>query len=137
MEARGGMMKAAMMGAVAFQKGLGVCHSLAHPLSSEKGLHHGLANALCLPAVVEFNQAAAGPALERVRAALDPRAANCADALRALRRRVGLPEGLASEGVGEADIPKLSAKAMEDACHRSNPRPVTRDDLAGLYRASL
>src|SRR4030095_16102132 len=56
--ARGGMMKAAMMGAVAFQKGLGACHSLAHPLSSECGLHHGLANALCLPAVVEFNEAA-------------------------------------------------------------------------------
>ena len=40
------MMKAAMMGAVAFQKGLGACHSLAHPLSSETGMHHGLANAL-------------------------------------------------------------------------------------------
>src|SRR3712207_8865573 len=53
----GGMLKAAMMGAVAFQKGLGACHSLAHPLSSECGLHHGLANALCLPAVVEFNEA--------------------------------------------------------------------------------
>src|SRR5262249_23052566 len=51
LDARGGMMKAAMMGAVAFQKGLGACHSLAHPLSSEKGMHHGLANALCLPAV--------------------------------------------------------------------------------------
>src|SRR3974377_557901 len=55
--ARGGMMKAAMMGAVSFQKGLGACHSLAHPLSSEKGMHHGLANALCLPAVVEYNHA--------------------------------------------------------------------------------
>ena len=41
LEARGGMMKAAMMGAVAFQKGLGACHSLAHPLSSEHDLHHG------------------------------------------------------------------------------------------------
>src|SRR5262249_19812397 len=49
LEARGGMLKSAMMGAVAFQKGLGACHSLAHPLSSECGLHHGLANALCLP----------------------------------------------------------------------------------------
>src|SRR4030095_231860 len=55
LEARGGMMKAAMMGAVAFQKGLGACHSLAHPLSSEGGLHHGLANALVLPAVIDFN----------------------------------------------------------------------------------
>jgi 4-hydroxybutyrate dehydrogenase len=137
--ARGGMMKAAMMGAVAFQKGLGACHSLAHPLSSEKGLHHGLANALCLPAVVDFNEGAADARqrLERVRAILGPAARSCGEALRALRRRVGLPEGLRAEGVIEGDIPVLSAKAVEDACHRSNPRPVTRDDLAQLYRASL
>jgi alcohol dehydrogenase class IV len=135
--ARGGMMKAAMMGAVAFQKGLGACHSLAHPLSSEKGLHHGLANALCLPAVVDFNESVASAKLERIRLILDPRARTCADALRALRRRVGLPEALRAERVSEADVPKLADKAIEDACHRSNPRPVTREDLAVLYRASL
>jgi len=135
--ARGGMMKAAMMGAVAFQKGLGACHSLAHPLSSEKGMHHGLANALCLPAVVEHNETVSHVALDRVRAILDPAAKSCAEALRALRKRIGLPDGLRAEGVTEADVPKLADKAFEDACHRSNPRPVTRDDLAALYRASL
>jgi len=135
--ARGAMMKAAMMGAVAFQKGLGACHSLAHPLSSEKGMHHGLANALCLPAVVEFNETAAHAALERVRTTLDPSAKTCGQAVRSLRVRVGLPQGLGAEGVTEADVPKLADKAFEDACHRCNPRPVTRDDLAALYRASL
>jgi 4-hydroxybutyrate dehydrogenase len=135
--ARGGMMKAAMMGAVSFQKGLGACHSLAHPLSSEKGLHHGLANALCLPAVVDFNEPAAGAQLERIRLLLDPRAKTCGEALRALRARIGLPSGLRAEGVGEGDVNKLADKAFEDACHRSNPRPVSRDDLAALYRASL
>lgn len=135
--ARGGMMKAAMMGAVSFQKGLGACHSLAHPLSSEKGLHHGLANALCLPAVVEFNESAARDRLERVRFLLDRNAKSCAEALRALRSRIGLPGGLKAEGVTEADIPKLADKAFEDACHRSNPRPVTRDDLATLYKQSM
>jgi 4-hydroxybutyrate dehydrogenase len=137
LEARGGMMKAAMMGAVAFQKGLGACHSLAHPLSSEKGMHHGLANALCLPAVVDFNASAVAQKLLRVQSTLDPRALSCADAIRHLRKRVGLPEGLGAEGVTEADIPKLTSKAIEDACHRSNPRPVTAPDLAALYRASL
>jgi 4-hydroxybutyrate dehydrogenase len=130
-------MKAAMMGAVAFQKGLGACHSLAHPLSSEKGMHHGLANAVCLPAVVEFNESAAHARLDRVRAILDPAARSCGEAVRALRKRVGLPEGLRAEGVVDADLPKLADKAAEDACHRSNPAPVTRDDLANLYRASL
>jgi alcohol dehydrogenase class IV len=135
--ARGGMMKAAMMGAVAFQKGLGACHSLAHPLSAERGLHHGLANALCLPAVVEYNEEAVAKKLRRVRDILDPSAPSCADALRRLRARVGLPDGLAAERVGAEDIPLLSEKAFQDACHRSNPRPTGRDDLASLYRASL
>jgi 4-hydroxybutyrate dehydrogenase len=137
LEARGAMMKAAMMGAVAFQKGLGACHSLAHPLSSEKGLHHGLANALCLPAVVDFNESAVPAKLERIRAILDAKARTCGDALRALRGRLGLPGGLRSEGVSEADVPRLADKAIEDACHQCNPRPVTRQDLAALYLASL
>ena len=137
LEARGGMMKAAMMGAVAFQKNLGACHSLAHPLSSEKDMHHGLANALCLPAVIAFNESVAHAKLERVKNLFDPKAKSCEEAIRALRARIGLPNGLAAEGITKADIPKLSAKAIEDACHRGNPRPCTQDDLAKLYEASL
>ena len=137
LEARGAMMKAAMMGAVAFQKGLGACHSLAHPLSSEKGLHHGLANALCLPAVVEYNQSTIPDRLERVRVTLDPKSKTAAEAVRALRKTLGLPEGLRAEKVSEADVPTLADKAIKDACHTLNPRPVTRDDLAKLYQASL
>jgi 4-hydroxybutyrate dehydrogenase len=137
LEARGAMMKAAMMGAVAFQKGLGACHSLAHPLSSEKNLHHGLANALCLPAVVEFNESVIEGKLDRIRDIFDESAPDLSTALRTLRTRIGLPSGLRAEGVSEADIPKLAAKAFEDACHRSNPRPTTQDDLARLYEKSL
>ena len=136
-EARGAMMKAAMMGAVAFQKGLGACHSLAHPLSSEKGMHHGLANALCLPAVVEHNESVIPERLDRVRRTLDDKAKSAKEAVAALRAKLGLPGGLAAEGVTKADIPKLADKAFEDACHRSNPKPVTRDDLARLYELSL
>lgn len=137
LEARGGMMKAAMMGAVAFQKGLGACHSLAHPLSSEKGLHHGLANALCLPAVVEFNNAAVPDRIERVRRILDLQSTTLQSAIRALKDRVGLPGGLSGHGVIKADITMLAEKAFQDACHQSNPRPVTKADLAKLYEASL
>lgn len=135
--ARGAMMKAAMMGAVAFQKGLGVCHSLAHPLSSEKNLHHGLANALCLPAVVDFNNTVVPERIERVRRLIDLTATSLSNALRSLREKIGLPNGLGAEGVTKADIPKLADKAMEDACHRLNPRPCTRDDMVKLYELSL
>ena len=137
LEARGGMMKAAMMGAVAFQKGLGACHSLAHPLSSEKGMHHGLANALCLPAVVDFNEAVAPKARPRPR---HPR-----PQAKTLRR--GAPRRFASaSGFRRA----LGAKGSRRPTSRSSPTRrsrtpatgatrarCTRDDLARLYEASL
>ena len=137
--ARGAMMKAAMMGAVAFQKGLGACHSLAHPLSSEQGLHHGLANALCLPAVIEFNASPVPEKVLHVGLLLGGEAAPgaCQARLVALRQAVGLPAGLAAVGVGEAALEKLSALAFQDACHQSNPRPCSQSDLLALYRASL
>jgi 4-hydroxybutyrate dehydrogenase len=138
LDARGGMLKAAMMGAVAFQKGLGACHSLAHPLSSECGLHHGLANALCLPAVVAFNGDHAGDKLARVSELLggEPSAKGCAEALRALRARLGLPDGLEKAGVPREKIEPMSELAFHDACHSLNPRACTREDLRRLYEAS-
>ena len=139
LEARGGMLKAAMMGAVAFQKGLGACHSLAHPLSSEHGVHHGLANALCLPAVVHFNAGVAGERLGRVAVLLGgkPDADGCVDALRELRARLGLPGGVAAAGVPRGNLDRLADLAFQDACHALNPRACTRDDLRALYEASF
>ncbi|HEX3774343.1 MAG TPA: iron-containing alcohol dehydrogenase [Polyangiaceae bacterium] len=139
MEARGMMMKAAMMGAVAFQKGLGACHSLAHPLSSEHGLHHGLANALCLPSVLRFNAAAVPDRVSRVAVLLggaaEPLA--CAAAVADLRARVGLPSGLLAVGIQSSHLAVLADKAFADACHQCNPRDCTRADLLTLYEASL
>jgi alcohol dehydrogenase class IV len=139
LEARGGMMKAAMMGAVAFQKGLGACHSLAHPLSSECGLHHGLANALCLPAVVEFNEGASDGRLGRVARLFGGNGGtgSCAVVLRELRAKLGLPGGLGEVGVTRDQLPKLADLAFLDACHASNPRPCSRDDLLLLYERSF
>jgi alcohol dehydrogenase class IV len=139
LEARGGMMKAAMMGALAFQKGLGACHSLAHPLSSECGLHHGLANALCLPAVVEFNESVVHEKLGRIARIFggNGSAGSCAAVLRDLRAAVGLPGRLSELGVEASVLPKLADLAFKDACHTSNPRPCTRDDLFGLYERAF
>jgi 4-hydroxybutyrate dehydrogenase len=139
LDARGAMMKAAMMGAVAFQKGLGACHSLAHPLSNISGLHHGLANALCLPAVVEWNGEVAEPRLAEAGRALGapPTSRGLATMLRDLRRDIGLPDGLGAAGVKAEQLGALADGAIEDACHRLNPRPCTRADLLALYEASM
>jgi len=139
LEARGGMLKAAMMGAVAFQKGLGACHSLAHPLSSEHGVHHGLANALCLVAVVQFNAAVASERLGRVAALLGGKAdaAGCAVALGELKARIGLGGGLGEAGVPRGNVGRLADLAFQDACHTLNPRACTREDLLALYEASF
>ncbi|MEM9192729.1 MAG: iron-containing alcohol dehydrogenase, partial [Myxococcota bacterium] len=139
---RGEMMKAAMMGAVAFQKGLGACHSLAHPLSAEHDLHHGLANALCLPAVLDFNRSAVPERIAHIAKELGVRGEDnetlcfeCAGAVRALRRKVGLPEGLGAAGVDEDAPEKLAPLAFADACHQLNPRTCTEEDMLSLYRS--
>jgi alcohol dehydrogenase class IV len=137
--ARGAMMKAAMMGAVAFQKGLGACHSLAHPLSNLCGLHHGLANALCLPAVVDFNAPVAEARLAEAARALgaEPSSRGLVTRLREMRKTLGLPESLGAAGVKADQLEPLADGAIADACHRSNPRPCARADLLAMYRASM
>lgn len=144
MEARGGLLKAAMMGGVAFQKGLGACHSLAHPLGAEHDMHHGLANALCLPAVLDFNRSVVPKRVAAIARALgvrgddeDTLAFECAGAVRALRHKVGLPEGLGGLGINAGHVEKLARLAFEDACHGSNPRACSEQDFAQLYRVSL
>ncbi len=134
--ARGGMAMAAMMGATAFQKGLGVCHSLAHPLSSLAGMHHGLANAVLLPYVVAFNAEHAADAYDLVRQRV-----GCSGDLQSwlvdLRRELGIAHTLADAGIDRALLPELAEQAFDDACHRSNPRPCTPTDMKRLYVAAF
>jgi alcohol dehydrogenase class IV len=134
LEARGLMMIAAMMGAIAFQKGLGATHSLAHPLSSEAGLHHGTANAVLLPWVLEFNRPAVAVRLADLSAALG---GDVVERTRELNRLAGIPARLRDFGIAEPALPALADKAFQDGCHQLNPRPCTRDDLLELYRKAL
>ncbi len=137
-QARTDMMMAALMGAVALQKGLGVCHALAHPLSALAALPHGLANAIMLPYVLEFNQNAAPERFAEIAAALQARKDETAAlTIRRLNKFAGIPEKLSAVGVKVEQIPALVEQAFEDASHQLNPRPVTRDDLRALYEAAL
>lgn len=143
-ESRAQMMIAALMGAVAFQKGLGVVHSMAHPLSAKFNVHHGLANALCIPHGMRFNISGFEDRFARIAAALglkDTSPEKAGEAvvqyLTQLTKELGLPQGLKSQGVSESDVNTLAQLGLEDFCHPSNPKPVTLKDFQELYRHAL
>ena len=144
--ARTNMMMASMMGAVAFQKGLGVTHSLAHPLSSVAGLHHGTTNGVLLPHVLEFNRSVSGDRLRDLAIAMQldngqmltyDAGSALIQAIQRLLGEVGIPVHLSALGITREMIPELSEKAMEDACHLLNPRPCTERDMTALYERAL
>jgi alcohol dehydrogenase class IV len=141
-EARGYMMIAAMMGAVAFQKDLGAVHSLAHPLSTECDIPHGLANAICLVPVMEFNKKVSAPQYAKVADCFGINTFGMSDleaadkviqAVADLNERIGIPKSLAKVGVKKEQLPLLAKKAFEDPCHQTNPRPCTEQGLLMLY----
>jgi 4-hydroxybutyrate dehydrogenase len=132
--ARTNMMMASMMGAIAFQKGLGATHSLAHPLSSECNMHHGTANAVLLPHVLEFNHKVASERLNDLARAFG--VSDTIDHVRELNTICAIKPRLRDYGIMEEALPMLAGKAILDGCHQSNPRPCTREDLLELYRKS-
>ena len=137
LDARGKMLVAATMGGIAFQKDLGAAHSLAHPLSALCGLHHGLANAMVLPAVMKFNAARKSGVYARVAQAMGVEADRAIEAVQSLLCDIGLTPGLQAHGVKESQLDELADQALEDSCHQTNPVPVTRADLYALYREAM
>jgi alcohol dehydrogenase class IV len=140
LEARSKMMIASLMGAVAFQKGLGVVHSLAHPLSSLLDTHHGLANAVNLPYGMRFNAPGLETEFKRMALAMDLSETTgeaVVSHLFELNQRIGMPVRLRDIGVKEEHIETLSDLALADFCHPNNPKPVTRSDFKQLYTEAL
>lgn len=145
-EARGNMMLAAMMGAVAFQKDLGTAHSLSHALSAVCGLHHGLANAVVLPYVMNFNKEISKSEYALIAREfginihnMDERTAagKAIDEIKSLNGKVGIPESLRSTGVKEEQLVEISKKAFLDPCHYTNARSCTENDLLSLLKEAF
>ncbi len=138
-EARSDMMMASMMGAIAFQKDLGAVHSCAHALGAVCNMHHGLANALMIDTVLEWNQEAVPDKFDEL--AHVCRVAGGGEAfvpwLRALKARIGIRGRLAGHGVKREQIPRLVEIAMSDICHRTNPRPCTAADFESFFEEAL
>jgi hypothetical protein len=134
-EARGSMMMSSMMGAIAFQKGLGVVHSCAHALSTVADLHHGLANGLMIEPALRFNLEAV-PERFRILAqtvGLDGDGQAFLRWLAELKQRIGIPRGPAEAGVKPAEVGRLTELAFADTCHLNNPRPCTPEDFRRLW----
>ena len=140
LESRSKMMIASSMGAIAFQKGLGVVHSLAHPLSSLLDTHHGLANAVNIPYGMEFNIEGFENKFRRIARTLELKEETGEAVVKYLfdlNSKVNIPHKLSAIGVKQEHIETLADLAIADFAHPNNPKPVSREDFRNLYNKAL
>ncbi len=140
LESRSKMLLASMMGAIAFQKGLGVVHSLAHPLSSLLDTHHGLANAVNLPYGMRFNIAGFEDKFRRIARTLELQeetGETIVKYLFDLNASINIPDKLSAIDVREEHLDTLAALAFADFAHPNNPKPVSESDFRNLYAEAL
>ena len=140
LESRSKMLMASMMGAIAFQKGLGVVHSLAHPLSSLLDTHHGLANAVNIPYGMEFNIRGFEDKFRRIARTLELKEETGQAVVKYLfnlNSKINIPHHLSDIGVKPEHIDKLADMALADFAHPNNPKPVGREDFKQLYLKAL
>lgn len=127
--------------------GLGIDHSMAHPLSAVYDIPHGTACAILLAPVLKFNAPATGERYREIARAMGVAGVDdmdtetyrkaAIDAVAKLSTDVGIPTKLSELGVKEKDIDFLAASALADACTPGNPRDVTKEEIAEIYRSIL
>jgi alcohol dehydrogenase class IV len=139
MEARAHMMAAASMGATAFQKGLGAIHALSHPVGALHDTHHGLTNGVFMPYVLVFNRREIEPHIKRLAAyiGLRPTFRAFLDWVLALRAEVGVPRTLAGLKVGDEQIDRIVAMAVEDPTAGGNPRLFDKRAARTIFKRAL
>lgn len=140
LESRSDMLIGSLMGAVAFQKGLGVVHSLAHPLSSLLDTHHGLANAVNIPYGMEFNIQGFEHKFRRIARTLELKEETGEAVVKYLfdlNSNINIPHRLRDIGVKPVHVDTLADLAIADFAHPNNPKPVSRNDFKNLYLKAL
>lgn len=140
LEARANMLMASMMGAVAFQKGLGLVHSCAHALSTVADLHHGLANGIMIDHALTHNIEAVPERFERMAECVglpNKSPASFLNWLTKLKEQVGIPAKLSGSGVKKEQKEALANQALADGCHLNNPRPCSKGDFSRIFEDSL
>lgn len=136
LEARANMMVAATMGAAAFQKGLGVIHSLAHPLGAIYDAHHGLLNGILMPYAIDFNRSVLGERMRLLAAHLDLEQRDTDGVIgwvTALRKELGIPDTLGAIGIDGARADEIAAAAMADPSTPSNSIPLELGAVKMLF----
>ena len=142
---RDGMAVAQYIAGMGFSNvGLGIVHSMAHPLGAFYDTPHGIANAVLLPYVLDYNAAACAPKFRDVARAMgvpdvdalseSDAVAAAINAVRALSATVGIPEKLRALNVREDDLPRLAEAAFNDVCTGGNPRATSVADILEIYR---
>lgn len=144
-EARSGMALAQYVAGMGFSNvGLGIVHSMAHPLGALYDTPHGVANALLLPYVMEYNAPASGEKYREIARAMGVRGVDAmeqdvyrkaaVDAVVKLSKKIRIPQKLQDIGVQEEDLPKLAAAAFADVCTPGNPRETNEKEILALYQ---
>jgi lactaldehyde reductase len=146
-EGRNGMAVAQYIAGMAFSNvGLGLVHGMAHPMGSLFDIPHGVANALLLPTIMEFNMPKCLDKYPQIAEAMgvdikgltrEEASQAAVDSVRALAVKVGIPQHLSELGISEKDIPALAEQALADVCTPGNPRDVTLDEIKFLYKSVL
>ncbi|NJM35598.1 MAG: iron-containing alcohol dehydrogenase [Rhodomicrobium sp.] len=139
LDARAGMMSAAAMGAVAFQKGLGAIHALSHPIGAIYHTHHGTTNAVVMQPVLAFNRPAIEDRIERAAAYLGIEGGfdGFYSFIGELNAALGIPKTLTALGVTDPDLDRLTAMALADPTAGGNPVPLSAEAVNELYRTCL
>ena len=126
--------------------GLGVVHGMAHPLGAFYDTPHGIANAVLLPYVMEYNAEYTGEKFKYIAEAMGVDTTNmnqaeyraaAVNAVKQLSKDVGIPEKLHEIGVKEEDLQALSESAFADVCTGGNPRPCTVESILGIYKTAF
>lgn len=145
--AREGMAYGSYVAGMAFSNvGLGIVHSMAHPLGARYDIAHGVANALLLPFVMEYNMSACKKKYGDIARAMgvdikgktEGEAAQAAvDAVKKLSKAIGIPQTLSEIGIKEEQLPQLAQDALIDPCTGGNPKDVTVEDILAIYKKAL
>ena len=143
-EGREGMALGQYVAGMGFSNvGLGVVHGMAHPLGAFYDTPHGIANAVLLPYVMEYNAPYTGEKFKYIAEAMgvdttgmdeDAYRKAAVDAVKQLSKDVGIPEKLHEIGVKEEDLQALSESAFADVCTGGNPRPCTVESILEIYK---